>query len=78
MAVRRHPGPASTNPVAQAIARLGGMTPATVATGYSTASLRRWQRAGRVPQAVRAVRLAELAGMPVRELVLGADADVAA
>src|SRR5262245_61825627 len=57
-----------TNAVAEAIDRLGGLTPATVKTGIPTATLAYWRAQGRISRAEACFRIESLTGISARAL----------
>ena len=56
------------NPVADAIAQLGGLTAAIVKTGYSLSTINRWRALGRITKVDAAFKVADLTGISVRVL----------
>lgn len=54
--------------VAQAITKLGGITRAIIATGYSEATWRRWRRENRIPDSRACFAIAGLTGIPAQAL----------
>lgn len=57
-----------TNPVADAIERMGGLTAATVQTGVSSTTLTRWRLKGWIDDAHVLLQVAKLTGMDPAEL----------
>lgn len=54
--------------VAQAITKLGGITRAVMASGYSEGTWRRWRRENRIPDSKACFEVSALTGIPARKL----------
>ena len=58
-----------TNHVKEAVTRVGGPTKAALAIRCSGSAIHKWVAEGRVPCGLYAARLAEVSGVPIRDLV---------
>ena len=62
-------GSVVTNRVKEAVTKLGGPTKTAIAIRCSSAAIHKWVAEGRVPSSLYATRLAEISGVPIRDLV---------
>ena len=57
------------NPVARAVAAVGGPTKAAVMCGVSNTAVHRWIRSGRIILLRHAVQLSRASGVPIEEFL---------